>query len=134
MKKKIAKRKLGTAFKVSELRRLLGGRKSVVCVMKAASSSSLKRWENKECKPIPAHIHLVDKTYAETKLMAKLLLKKLKNEKSFDWTGIEERGVARGLRRNFQGLFWGTAKKQGLKVRDVNSARALKSKKSNRQK
>lgn len=57
------KRNPETARKVRELRRLLGGRRAVVRAMAAASSSSLKRWEWRECRPIRAHVYLVDDTY-----------------------------------------------------------------------
>lgn len=53
----------GVSQKVRELRRLLGGRRAVVRTMKAASSSSLKRWEGRECSPIKAHAQLVDETH-----------------------------------------------------------------------
>lgn len=57
------RRKMSIPQKVRELRRLLGGRRAVVRVMKAASSSSLKRWERRECSPLKAHVHLVDETH-----------------------------------------------------------------------
>ena len=68
----------GMAQKVQELRRLLGGRRSVVRVMKAASSSSLKRWERKECSPLRAHVKLVNETYSLARRMGKEMLRKLR--------------------------------------------------------
>lgn len=77
-KTRLAKRKSDTARKVRELRHLLGGRRSVVRVMKAASSSSLKRWEQRECSPIKAHVRAVDETYSRARLMSRVMLKKLR--------------------------------------------------------
>ena len=72
------RRKLNTARKIRELRRLLGGRRAVVRVMQAASSSSLKRWEGRECVPLRAHVHVVDETYQLARRMGKVMLGKLR--------------------------------------------------------
>lgn len=65
-------RKLGVSGKVQKLRISLGGRRKVVGVMKAASSSSLKRWEKKECNPLRAHVRLVNETYDLARRMGML--------------------------------------------------------------
>lgn len=68
------------AGKVRELRALLGSRRTVVHVMEAASMTSLKRWEKRECDPLQAHVRLVDETYVMAKRMSKALLSKLRRD------------------------------------------------------
>lgn len=74
MSKKI---KLGVAGKVRELRTLLGSRRTVVHVMGAASVTSLKRWERRECSPLLAHRKMVNQTYEDAKRMSRALKDKL---------------------------------------------------------
>ena len=83
MKKK-ACRKLDLARKVRELRNWLGGRKSVVRMMDAASPSSLKRWERRECKAIRAHVRSVNEMHVVARKMGRVLLKKLRRESEKD--------------------------------------------------
>ncbi|MBI3046252.1 MAG: hypothetical protein HYY86_01750 [Candidatus Harrisonbacteria bacterium] len=76
----VRRRKKDTAQKVRELRHLLGGRRAVVRTMEAASSSSLKRWEQKECSPLRAHVKLVDETYGLARRMGKVMLRRLRDK------------------------------------------------------
>ncbi len=71
------RKKLSVSGKVRELRSLLGSRRTVVHVMEAASITSLKRWERKECSPLRAHMQLVNETHAMAKRMSRALLSKL---------------------------------------------------------
>src|SRR3989344_5331555 len=61
--RRIAKRNLSTSEKVRKLVGLFGGKKVVVEVMGGASSSSLRRWMSRKCRPILAHVLLVADTY-----------------------------------------------------------------------
>lgn len=77
----MAKRKrLDTAGKVRELRSLLGSRRVVVEVMGAGSVTSAKRWERRECRPIRAHVLVVNEAYVMAKRMSKALLNKLRRD------------------------------------------------------
>ncbi|MEK9170196.1 MAG: hypothetical protein AAB674_00945 [Patescibacteria group bacterium] len=76
MKKRV-RRRLDIAGKVRELRNWLGGRRSVVRMMDAASPSSLKRWERRKCKPLRAHVRSVNEAYAIAKRMSRKSSKKL---------------------------------------------------------
>ena len=60
-----------TIAKVQEMRRLCGGRKRVVHEMRAASVSTLKRWD-KGVRPIAAHILVVNATHKRIMSEAKL--------------------------------------------------------------
>lgn len=63
--KKRMRRNPDVAEKVRELKKLLGGRRVVVHYMRAASVSSLRRWEYRQCKPLRAHRHLVGDVYGD---------------------------------------------------------------------
>lgn len=77
----MARRKnLDTAKKVRKLRSLLGSRRTVVHVMAAASMTSLKRWERRECTPLRAHVRLINETYVMANRMSKALLDKLQRD------------------------------------------------------
>ncbi len=65
--------------KVVEMRVLLSGRKRVVEFMGAASVSSLKRWERRQCQPLAAHVQLVNSNHKEVKKVEKTLKKLLDN-------------------------------------------------------
>lgn len=67
------KLKLGVVGKVRELRTLLGSRRTVVHAMGAASVTSLRRWERRECSPILAHRKMVNETYENAKRMSRAL-------------------------------------------------------------
>ena len=73
------KKRLSTSQKVREIVRILGGKKPTIREMKAASASSLKRWMNRECQPIQAHVHLIDDTHKKTAMLKKVLKGTLKN-------------------------------------------------------
>lgn len=73
-------RRLDTAGKVRKLRSLLGSRRTVTHVMGAASMTSLKRWERRDCVPLRAHVLLVNDTYLMAKRMSKALLSKLQRD------------------------------------------------------
>jgi hypothetical protein len=76
------KRKRSIVRKVRKLRKILGGRKPVVHFMGAASTTSLKRWENKECEPLRAHVQIVDKTYDLIKnSKIEILIKRIQKQK-----------------------------------------------------
>ncbi len=64
-------RRKNTVAKVREMRRLCGGRKRVVREMRAASVSTLKRWDN-GVQPIAAHILIVNATHKRVMGEAKL--------------------------------------------------------------
>ena len=68
------KKRLNTSEKVRYLYSTLMGYQAVVDVMKAASPSSLKRWQHGRCKPIRAHVDLVDRTYQMAKDMGERML------------------------------------------------------------
>ncbi len=68
------KKQLNTSEKVRYLYGILGGYRAVVDVMKAASPSSLKRWQHGRCKPLRAHVDLVERTYEMAKDMGERML------------------------------------------------------------
>ena len=74
------RKNLDTSRKVVRLRSLLGSRRTVVHVMGAASMTSLKRWEQRECVPLRAHVRLINETYTMAKRMSKALLSKLQRD------------------------------------------------------
>lgn len=67
------RRRLTVARKVRDMVRVFGGKRATVRVMGAASPSSLKRWMNRECRPVKAHMLLVDNTYGLSRKMGKEL-------------------------------------------------------------
>jgi len=74
------RRRRSVSQKVREMVRVFGGKRATVRVMGAASSSSLKRWERKECSPLRAHVKLVDETYSLARRMGKVMLRKLRRQ------------------------------------------------------
>ena len=68
----MAARKMNVGLKVREMRMELGGRRAVVREMRAASPSSLKRWERRECRPISAHVVLVNEAYKRVQANEKM--------------------------------------------------------------
>ncbi len=66
------KRKLDTGGKVQEMRIELGSRRAVVQWIGAASTSSTKRWERRECKPLRAHVLLVRDAHQRVKATKKM--------------------------------------------------------------
>ena len=80
------RRRKGVREKVVEMRVILGSRKEVVRFMEAASVSSLKRWERRQCNPLRAHHQLVYSKHREAKKVKKavkgLLAKQLRVQRN----------------------------------------------------
>ncbi len=74
----MARRKMGVSEKVRETRLILGSRRAVIDVMNAASVTSLKRWEGRECMPLRAHLHLVNEAHEMARRMGKVLRRRMK--------------------------------------------------------
>jgi len=84
-------RRLAVSQKVRKMVHIFGGKRATVRVMKAASSSSLRRWMNRKCRPLKAHVFLVNDTYEMAQRMGKELERK-------NWRAIEERAALSGVR------------------------------------
>ena len=65
------KKRFDVIDKVRTLRCTLGN-KETVRAMRSASVSSLRRWANRKCRPIRAHVRLVNETYEIAKRMGML--------------------------------------------------------------
>jgi len=74
----MARRKLTISEKVRETRVILGSRRAMVDVMDAASVTSLKRWEGRECVPLRAHALLVNEAHNMARRMGKVLKRRMK--------------------------------------------------------
>ena len=77
----VKKKWTGISGKVKELRISLGGRSAVVDAMKSASRTSLRRWENRQCSPLRAHVRLVNETYEIAKRMGMLKIRQKRKKK-----------------------------------------------------
>lgn len=91
------RRYLSTGEKVRELVRLFGSKGAVVQALGATSKSSLKRWVRRECKPLAAHVILVNDAYGMAKRISGPLVRNLRRETE---TRLQMGKLKQGAKRN----------------------------------